>query len=283
MQHTTATISSSDGLTLFTRRWTPDRPTVAHLFLVHGVHEHSGRYAYAASHLMQHGIEVHAVDLRGHGQSEGPRAEVNSFSEYSDDVALALTPLLADAGDTPVFMMGQSMGGLVIARMVVDHGVRGLAGLILLSPALALDAPAPLQKVAPVLARWLPRLPVGTVDLSKLSRDPRVAVAYREDPLCTLSGVRAALGYQMLTSIQHVREHVDAFTVPMYVVHGTADQLTKPEGSKWLVENAPSPDKTLKLYEGLYHETLNELERDTVLAELTDWILARVSRAGDTD
>ena len=282
MQHTTSTIPSSDGLTLFTRRWSPDTPTVAQLFLVHGVHEHSGRYAYAASHLMQHGIEIHALDLRGHGQSAGPRATVNSFAEYSDDVALALAPLLSDAGDTPVFLMGHSMGGLVVARMVVDHGVRGLTGVILSSPALAIDAPAPLRALAPVLARWLPRLPVGSVDLSVLSHDPRVAPAYREDPLCTKAGVRAALGYEIIRSIEHVRQHVDAFTAPLYAFHGTDDALTNPDGSRWIIEHAPSTDKTLKLYEGFYHETLNELGRDTVLADLTAWILESVPQPDAT-
>ena len=275
MQHSSATISASDGLQLFTRHWAPDLPTVAHLFLVHGVHEHSGRYAYTASHLMQHGIEVHAMDLRGHGKSEGPRATVSSFAEYSDDVALALAPLLTDAGDVPVFLMGHSMGGLAVSRMVADHGDRGLAGLILSSPALAVDAPAPLRAVAPLLARWLPNLPVSPVNLSRLSHDPRVEQAYREDPLCTTSGLRAALGYEILRSIEHVRQHVAAFTAPLYVFHGTADELTNPDGSRWLVEHAPATDKTLKLYEGFYHETLNEVERDVVLADLTAWILER--------
>lgn len=275
MQHSSATISSSDGLTLFTRHWAPDLPTVAHLFLVHGVHEHSGRYAYVASHLMQNGIEVHALDLRGHGQSEGPRAMVGSFAEYSDDVVLALMPVLERAGDAPVFLMGHSMGGLVVSRMVVDHGIGELAGLILSSPALAVDAPAPLRALAPVLARWVPRLRVSGVDLSILSHDPRVERAYREDPLCIKSGVRAALGYEMLKSIEHVRQNVEAFTLPLYAFHGTADELTNPDGSEWIIEHAPSDDKTLKLYEGFYHETLNELGRDTVLTDLTAWILGR--------
>lgn len=282
MQHTTSTVSSTDGLSLFTRRWTPDGPVVGHLLLVHGVHEHSGRYAYAASHLMQQGIEIHALDLRGHGQSDGPRATVGSFAEYSDDVALVLTSLRSVAGDSPVFLMGHSMGGLVVSRMVVDHGAEGLAGLILSSPALAVDAPKPLRALAPVLARWLPRLPVTSIDLSVLSHDPRVERAYRDDPLCTISGVRAALGYEILRSIEHVRRHAEAFAMPLYVFHGTDDALTSPDGSRWIIEHAPSTDKTLKLYEGFYHETLNELGRDTVLADLSEWIRGRVPRSVDS-
>ena len=276
MQHTSETISSLDGLTLFTRRWTPDASVVARVLLVHGVHEHSGRYAYVASVLMQHGIEVHALDLRGHGQSEGERATVGSFAEYGDDVAVALRRVL-EAGDAPVFLLGHSMGGLVVSRMVVDHGSDGLAGLILSSPALAVEAPAALRALAPVLARWLPRLPVTRLDLSRLSRDPRVETAYRDDPLCTKSGVRAHLGHELLRSIEHVREHVDAFTLPMLLFHGTADRLTSPSGSTWMAEHAPSDDVTLTLYEGFYHETLNELERDRVIDALSEWILNRSS------
>ena len=278
MQHTSATISSFDGSTLFTRQWTPDVEVVARVFLVHGVHEHSGRYAYVASSLMQRGVEVHAIDLRGHGQSEGERATVGSFAEYSDDVAFALRDVLASA-EVPVFLLGHSMGGLVVSRMIVDHGSDGLAGLVLSSPALAVEAPAPLRALAPLIARWLPRVPVTALDLSRLSRDPRVEAAYREDPLCTKSGVRAHLGHELLRSIEHVRENVDAFTLPMLLFHGTADTLTSPAGSAWMAENAPSDDVTLTLYDGFYHETLNELERDRVIDALSDWILSRASAA----
>ena len=276
MQHTSSETSSADGTRLFTRRWAPDRPTVAHVFIVHGVHEHSGRYAYAASALMERGVEVHAVDLRGHGQSGGARASVGSFAEYSDDVALALRPIV-EAAEVPVFLLGHSMGGLVASRLVVDHGAMGLAGLVLSSPALAVAAPPALRAVGAFVARWAPRLPVTRLDLSRLSHDPRVARAYREDPLCTKSGVRAALGHEILTSIAHVRAHVDAFTLPLYVFHGTDDQLTMPDGSRWIAEHAPSTDKTLKLYDGLYHETLNEVERDAVLDDLATWILDRAA------
>lgn len=275
MQHETDTLEMADGVSMFTRRWTPAETPRATVVLVHGIHEHSGRYAYTASHLMTHGLEVRALDLRGHGQSGGDRAMVESFDDYVADLAFFLTRVQEEA-QGPLFLMGHSMGGLVVARFVVERGDDDVAGVVLSSPALQVDAPAPLRALAPLLSRWLPNLPASRVDLGKLSRDARVATAYREDPLCTTTGVRARVGYEILRSVALVRARPEAFTAPLYLFHGTADRLTNPDGSRWLAKHAASDDVTLKLYDGFYHETLNEPERDDVLADLAAWIDAHV-------
>ncbi len=278
MTHSTGTLSTPDGLDLFTRQWVPDGDVVAAVALVHGVHEHSGRYAYVASTLMRRGIAVYALDLRGHGASGGERAQVETFDDYVGDVRLFLDHIAEDVS-APLFLMGHSMGGLVVAATVVDRGTGGLRGVVLSSPALQLpdDTPALLQKLAPVVARWLPNVPVTRLDLSVLSHDPTVERAYRADPLTTKRGVRARLGYEILTTGERVRQHPEAFDVPLYLFHGTADALTDPAGTRWLAEHAASDDVTLRLYEGLYHETLNETERDDVIAALADWLVARAA------
>ena len=278
MTHETATRASPDGTTLFTRRWTPDRPTRAVVVLVHGVHEHSGRYSYLASTLMARGIAVRALDLRGHGRSEGPRGQVEAFGDYVSDLRPFLDEAVADAG-VPVFLMGHSMGGLVVAATVVDRGTDGLAGVVLSSPALRVDSPALLRTLAPVIARWLPDAPVTRLDLGHLSRDPTVARAYREDPLTTKQGVRARLGWEIVQATERVRERPDAFDVPLYLFHGTADRLTDPDGTRWLAEHAAADDVTLRVYDGYYHETMNEPERDDVIASLADWLDAHVEPA----
>ena len=278
MTHATGTRTSPDGLTLFTRRWTPDRPVRGTVVLVHGVHEHSGRYAYLASALMARGFEVRALDLRGHGQSEGPRGQVEAFDDYLRDLRPVLEDTLEEA-DTPVFLMGHSMGGLVVAATVVERGTDGLAGVILSSPALRVDSPAPLRALAPWIARWFPDLPVTRLDLGRLSRDPTVERAYREDPLTSTQGVRARLGLEILRATERVQMHPEAFDVPLYLFHGTADRLTDPEGSRWLAEHAASEDVTLTLYDGYLHETLNEPERDEVIDALADWIDAHLDGA----
>ena len=275
MTHETSTRTAPDGLTLFTRRWTPDLRRRGVVVLVHGVHEHSGRYGYVASELMRHGFEVRAIDLRGHGESEGPRGQVETFEDYVADVSAFLSDVLTEAGGVPVFLMGHSMGGLVVADTVVARGTDVLAGVVLSSAPLQVPQGTPAIKVtlAPLIARWLPNAPATRLNYDKLSRDPAVVRAYKSDPLVTKQGVRARLAYEMMKAFERVRNHPEAFDVPLYLFHGTADAVTDPEGTAWLAEHAASDDVTLHLYDGLFHETLNEPERDRVIGDLADWLV----------
>ncbi len=276
MTHRIGSLISPDGTTLFTRRWEPDGPVRAVVALVHGLHEHSGRYAYLAGELMRRGLAVRAVDLRGHGRSHGARGMVDGFDEYLDDLRVHLQEVRDEAGGAPVFLMGHSMGGLVAATFVARRGSDGLSGLVLSSPPLAVpdDTPVLLLKVAPVLARWLPTAPAGRLDLSNLSRDPTVVRAYREDPLTTKQALRARLAHEMVRAMDVVRDRPEAFDVPLYLFHGTADEIAPIAGTEWLAEHAATPDVTFR--DGLYHETLNEPERDDVIAALADWLDAHV-------
>ncbi len=280
MTHSTGTLSTPDGLDLFTRQWIPDGPTKAAVVLVHGVHEHSGRYAYVASALMRRGIAVYTFDLRGHGQSGGERARVDTFDDYVRDTRLVLDRVAAEV-EAPLFLMGHSMGGLIVAATVVDRGTEGLAGVVLSSPALQVpdDTPAILKKVAPLLARWAPTFPVTKLDLSQLSHDPKVGPAYRDDPLTITKGVGVHLALELVGTAERVREHPEAFDGPLYLFHGTADSIADPAGTEWLAAHAASNDVTLRLYDGLYHETLNEVERDAVIADLGDWLVAHAASA----
>ena len=282
MTHETSTRTAPDGLTLRTRRWTPDRARTAVVVVVHGVHEHSGRYAYLASALMRRGVEVRALDLRGHGESDGPRGQVDAFADYVADVSAVLDDAVAEAGGLPVFVLGHSMGGLVVADTVVARGTAGLAGVALSSPALVVPKGTPvlLQKLAPLVARWLPDVPATRLDYSRLSRDPTVIRAYKADPLVTKQGVRARLAYEMALAFDRVRARPDAFDVPLYLFHGTADTITDPAGTEWLAEHAATDDVTLRLWDGLYHETMNEPERDAVIGELADWLVAHSEAEG---
>lgn len=293
MQHDTGILRAHDGLPLFTRRWWPDpgsgpgqapgsgsgqaQEAQAVVLLVHGIGEHSGRYAYPAAHLLLHRIAVLTYDHRGHGQSEGLRVHVDAFDEYLNDLALALAWARDEAGHLPLFLMGHSLGGLIVARYVVDRRPEGLAGVVLSSPALQIPADLSplLQRIAGTVSRLVPRLRTTRLDLAHLSRDPAVARAYAGDPLTDKGGIRARIGHEILEATRHVRAHPEAFTLPLLLFHGTADRITDPEGSRWLYAHAPAADKTLTLYDGFFHETMNEPERDRVLGDLTDWIAAR--------
>lgn len=278
MQHDAGTFRTADGLTLATRRWMPHEQPKAAVVIVHGIGDHSGRFAHVAAHLMLHDYEVYAFDLRGHGRSEGePRAYVESFDEYVTDLALFLGHV-HEATSKPVFLLGHSLGGAIAARYVIVHGTGGLAGLILSSAALRIpaDLSPVLQKMAGALSRFTPTLATKKLTTSHLSRDPGVVRGFEQDPLTYSGGVRARTGAETLRITKDFQHHADAFTLPLYLFHGTADRITDPEGSRWLHDHAPSEDKTLHLYDGLYHETMNEPERARVLADLTDWLDERV-------
>lgn len=278
MQHEAGTLATQDGLTLATRHWRPhDHPRAA-VLLVHGLSEHSGRYAHVATHLLLADFEVFAYDQRYHGRSDGePRAFVTRMEPLVEDLALVLDWVREETAGRPVFLLGHSMGGAVAARYVADGGADGLAGLVLSSPALRVSPHASplLQRIAGLVARVAPRLPATGLDRSGLSRDPRVLRAWEEDPLTYKGGIRAQTGHLLLHACHDLLEDPSAFTLPLYVFHGSADRITCPEASRRFVERAPSGDKTFRLYEGAFHETLNDLGRERVLADLLGWLEAR--------
>ncbi|MEM8599116.1 MAG: lysophospholipase [Bacteroidota bacterium] len=291
MLHATDALEMPDGPPLFTRAWSPELDEVrAEVLLVHGIGEHTGRYAHVAAHLMMHGVRILAYDQRGHGESPGDRAYVEDFDALVRDlhhvrahlpslratVAGLGTSAADDRGSAPpLFLLGHSLGGLVVARYVTDHGSDGLAGVVLSSPALRTDVAPLLQKVAGTVARFAPRLPTVKLDLKGLSRDPRVVRNYEEDPLThTGTGVRARTGHETIEAMKRVE--AGAFRVPLYVFHGTADRITSPDGSQDFVKavqaRIPDADATLRLYDGLFHETMNEPEKQNVLDDLTEWL-----------
>ncbi len=286
-RHATGSLRTFDGLTLFTQRWlppdeTPETPARtaprAAVLVVHGLAEHSGRYASLARHLAGRGYAVFAYDHRGHGASHGPRAYVHNFDAYVADLHRAHRHVEAQTGGAPLFLMGHSMGGAVAALYVLDHGARP-AGLILSSPTLRVTgglSPA-LRRLAGPVGRWLPHLPTLAVDPRARSRDPETRRAFEADPLCYKGPVPARLGAEMLRAGRRIRARMDRLTCPLLVLQGTADRLVDPEAGRALYHCARSGDKALLLYEGFYHETLNEPERAHVHADLATWLDAHAS------
>ncbi len=264
--------SAADGRVQFRRRWRVQQPRAAAL-LVHGIGEHSGRYEHVGSALAEAGIDVLAHDQRGYGHTEGRRAFVRSFDEFLDDVE----HLLEDrrALDVPVVLIGHSLGGLVATTYLVsDRPQPDLA--VLSAPALDADAPAWQRKVAPALGTVAPRFSLtADFDGSILSRDPEVQRAYEFDPL-RVPHSTAALGKAILTTMEATRASLDRVRVPVYVLHGDADTLVPPSASEPLAE---LDDVTRRLWPDLRHESLNEPERDEVIAEIVAWLDGRLTAA----
>jgi len=272
--------SGRDGLRLYRCAWLPEAPPRAAVALVHGIHEHSGRYASLAGALNAHGYAVYAFDLRGHGRSAGQRAWIASFEELLDDVEVFLEQLRREAPGLPLFLLGHSMGGEVAAWLVITRQPC-LDGLILSAPALGVGG-----KVFPVLRHlarffsWLfPRLRLTRLGCRFMSRDPQVIEDFRNDPLVYHGKFPLRTGAEILRIIRRIQERMEEVQLPLLVMHGTRDFVTDCRGSRQLYERAASPDKTLHLYEGLYHEIFNEPERDQVIGDLIAWLNAHVPPA----
>ena len=270
-------LTTPDGLQLFTQGWQPPSPTRALVALVHGYAEHSSRYAHVATHLVQHNYAVHTYDQRGYGRSEGRRAYIDTFDQYVDDLAFFLDHLQERTSGRPLFLLAHSMGGVISLLYVLRHAPN-LAGLLLSSPALkANQNVAPLlQKVVRLLEMLVPTLPVLPADHDHLSRNSSVIEHANQDDLFYSSGMRARTGSELLRAQRWLYEHMDEVTLPFFVFHGTADPLIDPQGSRDLYRRASSSDKTLHLYNGSLHETLNDLDKERVMKDLTDWLNKRI-------
>lgn len=271
-------VTTSDGIELPLYRWPAVGAPRATIALLHGLAEHAGRYEAFAERLNAAGITLLAVDLRGHGRAPGKRAWVERFDDYLRDADALLR--VAAKSRAPVFLMGHSMGGAIAALHAVERKTgsgRPVSGLVLSSPALApgRDVPRWMLALSQFISRVWPGFPAMKIDAALLSRNPAVVEANRNDPLVHHGPIPARTGAQILLAMQRIEQGRAGLRVPLLIYHGTADKLTEPEGSRTFAQHAGSPDKTLKLHEGNYHETMNDLDRDRVISELIAWIQAR--------
>jgi alpha-beta hydrolase superfamily lysophospholipase len=276
-----STVRTADGIELAQYRWCPGEarfPPKATVALAHGLAEHAGRYAPLAARLGEAGIELVAVDLRGHGHSPGPRVWAGSIDEYLRD----FEALLGAAARPPIpfFLMGHSMGGTIAALYAAErlthgaaHGQRP-AGLILSSPALAAgrDVPRWMIAASQLVSRVWPRYPAMKIDPALLARDSAVVEANRNDPLVHHGPIPARTGAEILVAMKRIERARAALDLPVLIFHGSDDKLTEPEGSREFAHEVGSADCTLTIFEGSYHETMNDLDRTRVIDALIEWI-----------
>lgn len=269
----------SGGLDLFGRSWLPDRPERA-LLLVHGWAEHSGRYEHVGAWFAARGCAVHAYDHRGHGRSAGARGHARRFDELLDDLGIALARVRAENPELPLFLVGHSMGGLIVAVFAAERAPE-LAGIVTSGAALAVaDRPSPVrQRLLRLVARVAPRLrmdrPIAT---EMLSRDPEVGRAYSEDP-AVLRQMTLGMGAGFLSAVGRSVAAADRVRVPMLLLHGGDDRLCLPEGSRRFFEGLADPASELRVYPELRHEIFNEPEREAIFEDVLAW-MRRPASAG---
>jgi alpha-beta hydrolase superfamily lysophospholipase len=267
----------ADGIRLFERTWRPaDKPKGA-VIVVHGYAEHSGRYDHVGTSLAGAGYAVHAYDQRGHGRSDGARAIVRSMDEFLDDVDVFVARVAARySAGVPTFLLGHSMGGGIVALHAIERRP-AVRGLLLSGATVAGSERLGLRGwLIATLGRLLPRFPLIKLDAATVSRDPEVVRLYDTDPLNYRGRMKAGLVRALFLGGQRIARGAPSIDYPLLIMHGADDALVPSDASKRLFDAVASDDKTLKLYDGLYHEIFNEPERDAVLADVVAWLESRV-------
>jgi acylglycerol lipase len=275
VNESSAFLTGAGGRQIFWRAWTADAPPTAMVVLSHGAGEHSGRYEHVAARLVSAGYAVYALDHRGHGRSEGPRALLERVDLAVADLDQLVVLARSAHPGTPVFLLGHSMGAMIALRYAAVHQDR-LSGLIVTGALAAVDdVPAALRLIGRVLSAVAPRTPLIAIDPALVSRDPVVVDDYRNDPLVYHGKLPARTAAEIADTVQALPVTVGAISVPTLIMYGTADGLCPPAGSVMLGERIGSPDRTVKAYDGLFHEILNEPEREAVLDDICEWLSAR--------
>jgi alpha-beta hydrolase superfamily lysophospholipase len=269
------TFAGAGGVSLFRQAWRPAGPSRAVLLNIHGLGDHSGLYPLLVEHFTSRGVVVHSMDLRGNGQSGGQRACVERWEDYREDLRRFVSLIREEEPGLPLFLLGNSLGGLIVLDYALEHP-DGLRGVIAASPPLGrLSVPAPLLAVGRVLSRVWPRFSLRTgMDLSGLARDPAVVEAVLADPLFHRVGT-ARLSTEVIAAIARVQAAAPAFPLPLLVLHGSADRMVPPEGSREFVAHVGHPDRELREYAGAFHVLFADLDRERVLTDVERWIEAR--------
>ncbi len=278
MQYSEFYLQSSPSLRLFGWQWLPKDQAACTgvVCIIHGIGEHSGRYAYLINHLLQRGYAVAAIDQTGHGRSEGQRGHVSRYDELMDNIEKLISKVRGDYPALPVFLLGHSWGGNQVLNFVMRRKP-ALQGVIAMSPWLKLAFEPPAWKV--LLGKGMKSIYPAFSQPSELaidfiSRDPEVVEAYRRDPLVH-DRISAGLFTESYAAAQWALDHAAEFPLPLLLIHGTDDKLVSPEGTREFAGRLQN-QVTLKLFEGMYHETHNDFGKETVFATITNWLDTQV-------
>ena len=263
-------IRSTDGTRLAYRAW-PVAGSRLTFAVVHGLGEHSGRYARFAAGMAPYQMATFALDLRGHGRSEGQRGHVDSWSQWIEDTATFVAQVEAETGDE-VVPLGHSFGGAVMLSTVRSGKLRKAKRFVVSSPALKLRVQVPAWKstLGSLTSRIAPRLALNNeVDPASVSRIPEVVEAYRTDPLVH-SKISTRLYSEWGRAAAENIERAADIAIPFLIVAGSADPLIDPAGSEELHRRAPLSE--LRILEERYHEPFNDLGSEEVFRLIAEWL-----------
>ncbi len=263
------------GLKIFTRSWQPSDKPRAVLVIVHGFNSHSGQYLWTAEQFAANGLAVYALDLRGRGRSEGERFYVEKMEDYTADVQTLMRTAKSENPGLPIFLLGHSAGGVVSCNYVLDHP-SDVDGLICESFAYELPVPDLVLSFLKGLSYITHHTHVFSLNNKDFSRDPAVVESMNQDILIKGESQPAQTAKVLIDGARRLTEEFQNMTLPVLILHGTEDKATSPSGSQHFYEKAGSTDKTLKLYEGHFHDLLNDVDKEVVMADIQNWLDERI-------
>lgn len=275
---------------LFYRSFKTEQPRGA-IVLVHGFGEHSGRYLGMAEHFLNQGLNVYALDHRGHGRSEGPRWNPERFEYYVEDLKTFIEDIKLKEGVDRVFMLGHSLGGEIALSYALTYP-EDLKSLVVSGPGVGMYLSIPglgrtvvnasaARALVPLLdgmARLLPDAPLpGTqIDPALLNHDQANTQAYASDPLVCHEPMKLRFAAESGKAMIRIWDDVLHFRTPVLILQGEDDVIVPPSEVRRLYEALGIQDKAFIMYEGFYHEIFNELGKERVYEDVDAWLLPRL-------
>lgn len=260
------------------RSWKPAGQARGVIAICPGFNAHSGQYAWVAEQFVAKGFAVYAVDLRGRGKSDGERFYVESVDEYAGDLGGMIRIARQREPGLPVYLLGHSAGGVTACIYTLDNQ-KELAGLICESFAFQTPAPDFALAVLKGLSHLAPHAHVLKLNNEDFSRDAAHVKEMNADPLIAHETQPTRTVAALVRADERLKKEFPKITLPLLILHGTADKATKYQGSEFFQATAGSSDKTLKLYQGGYHDLLADTIKDQVMADILSWIDARLGRS----
>jgi alpha-beta hydrolase superfamily lysophospholipase len=270
--HKQGTFEGAGGVPLFCQSWHPTGETRAIFIIVHGLGGHSDLYGNIIQHLVPKGYAIYTYDHRGNGRSPGQRGYINSWDEFRQDLKAFLHFVETEELEIPRFLLGHSMGGLIVLDYVLRYPKENLQGVIALAPALTVGVSPLRMIIGKALSKLMPRFSLSLgIKLSKATRDKKVLAAYAQDSL-RHNKATSRLAAQFLYTADWVQINADKLQHPLLILHGGADEVTLPQGSRDFIQKVFFADKQLKEYPESYHEIQDDFGHEEVIKDLEEWL-----------
>jgi len=254
---------------IYYQYWLPDNTKKAVILLIHGMAEHSGRYMNLVNHMIPKGYAIYGFDHIGCGKSSGKRSYIDQFKDFTDIIDVYYNMIKKWEPDLPIIILGHSMGGLITSNYLLDHQ-KNFQGAVLSGPPVKVPENLSYFSIIAgnIVSGIYPSIGLMKINPNDICSDKNVVQAYIDDPLVYKGGISARLLSELIKAMKRISNNSHQISLPLFIVHGGADKLAEPLGSQLLYEKAASTNKGIKIYDGLYHEVMNEPEHKQVLNDI---------------